>query len=126
MSYIKSITPIDGRYNYKCKELINYFSEYALIKYRLQIEIEYLIYLNKTEICSYKFTDTDILFLKSIYINFNSKESKTIKNIEKVTNHDVKSIEYYIKSIIESNAILNDKNISNLVHFGVLELQQPN
>lgn len=119
MSHIKSITPIDGRYNYKCKELINYFSEYALLKYRLQIEIEYLIYLNKTDICNYKFTDKDILFLKSIYTNFNSKESKTIKNIEKVTNHDVKSIEYYIKSIIESNPVLTDKNISTLVHFGL-------
>jgi len=105
---LTSITPIDGRYAAKVSELEEYFSEYALIKYRIKVEIEYYIALSKT----LKFK-TNAKKLRDIYKKFTPAEAKKVKTIEKTTNHDVKAVEYYIKSKIKG-----DKNIE-FIHFAL-------
>ena len=98
LNTLTAISPIDGRYNSKTKELQQYFSEFGLIKYRVLIEVEYLISLvefNVETLASFpkeKFKD-----LREIYTNFSEEDAKWIKDTEKVTNHDVKAVEYFIK-----------------------------
>ena len=115
---LTNISPIDGRYGSKTKQLNAYFSEYAFIRYRVLIEVEYLIALSKIEIVE-DLTDEETQFLKKLYSKFTIEEAKTVKAIEKEINHDVKSIEYYLKKAIDDNQSLNDKGISNFVHFGL-------
>ena len=114
--YLKCISPIDGRYKQKTGELDLYFSEMSFNKYRLLVEIEYLISLGKLEIYD-EIDDNTIEFLRSIYKNFNLEQCIKIKKIEEEINHDVKSIEYYIKKIIEEKEISND--MVNYIHFGL-------
>lgn len=115
---LTNISPIDGRYGSKTKQLNAYFSEYAFIRYRVLIEVEYLIALSKIEIVE-DLTEEETQFLKKLYSKFTIEEAKTVKEIEKEINHDVKSIEYYLKKAIDDNQTLNDKGISNFVHFGL-------
>lgn len=115
---LTNISPIDGRYGSKTKQLNAYFSEYAFIRYRVLIEVEYLIALSKIEIVE-DLTDDETQFLKKLYSKFTIEEAKTVKDIEKEINHDIKSIEYYLKKAIDDNQSLNDKGISNFVHFGL-------
>jgi len=98
ISDLTAISPIDGRYRNKVSELDIYFSEYALIKYRVLVEIEYFIALYNIPLPQLaKIDGKTISNLKNIYNNFAIKDAQRIKEIEKTTNHDVKSVEYFIK-----------------------------
>ena len=95
---LKAITPIDGRYASKTSSLISYFSEEALIKYRVQVEIEYFIALVELKLPQLSSFDTTLFSeLRTIYTHFSTDDAQQIKDIEKVTNHDVKAVEYFIK-----------------------------
>ena len=111
-----SISPIDGRYTRCTNELRYYFSEYSFIKYRLFIEIEYLITLGLYELYSIELET--IPFLRDIHETFDIDECKIVKEIENTTKHDVKSIEYYIRDkIIERYG--KDVPILQFIHFGL-------
>lgn len=117
LSMLNAISPIDGRYRSKTDCLAPYFSEEALIKYRVKVEIEYFIAL--CEIPLPQLTDFDInLFgeLRNIYLEFSAKDALAIKDIEKVTNHDVKAVEYFIKERFDA---LNISKYKEFIHFGL-------
>ena len=109
-----SISPLDGRYSEYVEELLPYFSEQGLMRYRLMIEIEYLIALSKEKSFGglSKFTKKQQLDYQKIYLNFNSSSANKIKRIERQTNHDVKAIEYYIRG-------KTDIKIHPWVHFAL-------
>lgn len=109
------ISTIDGRYKNYMENLKNYFSEFAFIRYRIKIEIEYFIELSK--IIPELNINIDINLLKNIYLKFNEDDFKKIKNIEKNINHDVKSIEYFIREKLITLG-LSKKN-TLFVHFGL-------
>lgn len=111
---IKSVSPIDGRYKEKTKELSDYFSEYAYHKYRVKVEIEYLIFFSDKNIFDVK--NSDFIELKKIYENFTIENALRIKEIEKTTNHDVKAIEYFIKEKVKE---LNIEFNYEFIHFGL-------
>lgn len=95
---LQAISPIDGRYRNKVATLSNYFSEFALIRYRVLVEIEYVIALSESGIAQLQpFDEQTQESLKNIYRNFTEEHAQAIKDIEKVTNHDVKAVEYFIK-----------------------------
>lgn len=114
---LTAVSPIDGRYREKTKVLESYFSEYALIKYRVRVEIEYFIALCNSslpqlkEVQSSKFQD-----LRNIYLQFSEADAQKIKDIEKTTNHDVKAVEYFIK---EKFDILGLQAFKEFIHFGL-------
>lgn len=117
MSVLEAISPIDGRYYNATEELIPFFSEKALIKYRILVEIEYLIAFNLDKIEGFKlFNEDEILKLRSIYQEFSKVDALQIKEIEKTTNHDVKAVEYFIKQKIDD---LNLEIHKEFVHFGL-------
>ena len=97
MDNLLNISPVDGRYHETTKELSNYFSEYALIKYRIFVEIKWLIYLLDKKILDDKITNTEKEKLLNIYNNFNLSEAHKVKDIESTIKHDVKAIEYYLR-----------------------------
>ena len=99
LTTLTAISPIDGRYRKQVHHLEDYFSEYALMKYRVLVEIEYFIFL-----ADKNFFDLGAKpkkFLKSIAENFSIEDARQIKETEKVTNHDVKAVEYFLKSKLE-------------------------
>ena len=117
ISSLKAISPIDGRYRSKIEELSEFFSEKALIKYRLLVEIEYFISL--TEIKLHNLKKWDIKMnesIRDIYRNFNDNDAKEVKMIEKSTNHDVKAVEYFIKNKFK---LLKLEKFSEYIHFGL-------
>ncbi len=117
LSTITAISPIDGRYRKTTENLDNYFSEFALIKYRVKIEIEYFIELSSIGLKQLPPIDKDaIKKLKSIYENFEIEDALKIKEIEKTTNHDVKAVEYFVK---EKLTLLGFENTIEFVHFGL-------
>ena len=97
MNELLALSPIDGRYIEKTKELADYFSEYALIKYRVLIEIKWLLYLADKKIITEKISKQDKDSIQTIIDKFNLEEAMVVKQIEKVTKHDVKSVEYYLQ-----------------------------
>ena len=114
---ITAISPIDGRYRNKVEKLSEYFSEYAIIKYRVFVEIEYFIALCNIPLPQLK--DLDEKFyddLRNIYKNFKVEDAEEVKNIEKVTNHDVKAVEYFIKRCFDK---LNLEKYKEFIHFGL-------
>jgi adenylosuccinate lyase len=112
-----SISPIDGRYYDKVKSLSNYFSEFALIKYRVFVEVEYLIALSKLSLKNFPpFNNEQIQYLKSIVDNFSIQDAEHIKEIEKKINHDVKAVEYFIKEKLDAKGL---SDIKEFVHFGL-------
>lgn len=114
---LKAITPIDGRYASKTSSLISYFSEEALIKYRVQVEIEYFIALVELKLPQLSGFNTSLFSeLRTIYTNFSTDHAQKIKDIEKVTNHDVKAVEYFIKEKFDA---LNLKKYKEFIHFGL-------
>ena len=114
---LKAITPIDGRYASKTSSLISYFSEEALIKYRVQVEIEYFIALVELKLPQLSSFDTTLFSeLRTIYTNFSTDDAQQIKDIENVTNHDVKAVEYFIKEKFDT---LNLKEYKEFIHFGL-------
>jgi len=117
LNTLNAISPVDGRYRSKTKPLHAFFSEQALIKYRVQVEIEYFISL-----CSHPVPQLESfqhsLFedLRSIYEHFSEENAKAIKNTEKTTNHDVKSVEYFLKNEFDRLGISDYKEF---IHFGL-------
>ena len=114
---LNAISPIDGRYRSKVKSLADFFSEEALIKYRVLVEIEYFIAL--CEIPLPQLMEFDSSFfkdLRAIYTDFSSKDAQAIKDIESITNHDVKAVEYFIKDKFDSLKISEYKEF---IHFGL-------
>jgi len=114
---LNAISPIDGRYSKQTELLSNYFSEKALIKYRVKVEIEYFI--NLTEIGIKNLNKWDNKFndkIRNIYINFNDDDALDVKEIEKTTNHDVKAVEYFIKRKFDEMKI---GEFSEFIHFGL-------
>ncbi len=102
LDLLTAISPIDGRYRGKTEELARYFSEYALIKYRVRVEIEYFITLCELPLPQLKDFDKNIFpLLRDIYVNFSEQDAQRVKDIEKVTNHDVKAVEYFIKEKLD-------------------------
>ena len=117
LNNLNAVTPIDGRYYNKTKDYGNYFSEQALIKYRVLVEIEYFIALTKTKIPVFKsFPHESIEKIKNIYLNFSYEDAISIKEIEKETNHDVKAVEYFIKNKFKELQL--DKFLE-YIHFGL-------
>lgn len=113
---ITSLSPLDGRYQAKTSELSTYFSEYALIKHRLIVEIGFLMALSaepKIEELP-PFSDKEMDLLAKIVENFDEKEAKKVKGIEKTTNHDVKAVEYYIKKQLKGTSL--EKHLE-FIHF---------
>ena len=94
-SSLTAISPIDGRYQSKTQELQPFFSEFGLIKYRVQVEVEYLIALAECKVDPLRDFPLELCDeLRKIYINFSEKDALWIKETEKVTNHDVKAVSY--------------------------------
>ncbi len=115
LNNLSAISPIDGRYRNQVKELAPYFSEYGLIRYRVRVEIEYLIALAEEKVFKLPKSVT-IPALKAIYEQFTEEDAATIKTTERITNHDVKAVEYFIK---EKLSALKAEQISEWVHFGL-------
>lgn len=116
-STLTAISPIDGRYHKQTISLRNIFSEYGLLKFRIQVEILWFKKLAETETIKEIpiFTNTEHNFLNQLIIDFNLKDAKKIKEIENVTNHDLKSIEYFIKEKI--NVLPKLQKSSEFIHF---------
>ncbi len=113
---ITSLSPLDGRYHSKVQELTPYFSEYALIKNRLIVELSFFMMLSAEKGIPElpPFTDKELKLLEDIIKKFNEKEAEKVKKIEKTTNHDVKAVEYYIKQKLEKTSL---KKHLEFVHF---------
>jgi adenylosuccinate lyase len=117
LTSLSAISPIDGRYRNTTAELANYFSEYALIKYRVFVEIEYFIALVEYPLPQlYQFDKTLSEKLRDIYRNFSEADAESIKEIEKTTNHDVKAVEYFIKKEFDK---LSLEPYKEFIHFGL-------
>ena len=118
LNALTAVSPIDGRYRSKTKDLASYFSEYALIKYRVRVEIEYFITLCELPLPQLKGFDHNLFErLRDIYRNFSEADAQRVKDIEKVTNHDVKAVEYFIKE--ELDKIGNFEDYKEFIHFGL-------
>jgi len=114
---LSAISPIDGRYRNTTSELGGYFSEYALIKYRVFVEIEYFIALCQHPLPQLQDFDKNVAEkLRAIYKNFNEQDAESIKQIEKITNHDVKAVEYFIKKEFDK---LGLEAYKEFIHFGL-------
>ncbi|MFK8266782.1 adenylosuccinate lyase [Capnocytophaga cynodegmi] len=114
---LQAISPIDGRYADKTKELIPFFSEEALIKYRILVEVEYFIALCELPLPQLKNFPKNIFpKLRELYQNFDSTSAAKVKEIEKTTNHDVKAVEYFIKNAFDK---LNISEYKEFIHFGL-------
>ena len=117
MKPLTAISPIDGRYRDKVENLANYFSESALIRYRVTVEVEYFIALCEIPLPQLtKFNHDLFEQLREIYRNFTTEDAQKIKDIEKVTNHDVKAVEYFIKEKFDE---LNLHEYKEFIHFGL-------
>ena len=114
LSALTAISPVDGRYNKNTLQLAQYFSEYALIKYRLKVEVEYFITLSEK-----KFFKTDAKLktaLRLVVENFSEEDALQIKKTESITNHDVKAVEYFLK---EKLSLLGADDLQEWIHFGL-------
>ena len=117
LTQLNAISPIDGRYRNKISKLANYFSEEALIKYRVLVEIEYFIALCEIPLPQLANFNSELFpDLRKIYEDFSATDAQKIKDIEKVTNHDVKAVEYFIK---EKFDVLDLQKYKEFIHFGL-------
>ncbi|MCY1488469.1 Adenylosuccinate lyase [compost metagenome] len=117
LTELNAISPIDGRYRNKTYSLSQYFSEEALIKYRVLVEIEYFISLCEIPLPQLKTVDPSVFeSLRNLYKNFSADDAKAIKEIEKTTNHDVKAVEYFIKTAFDKLGLSEHKEF---IHFGL-------
>ncbi len=117
LSPLQAISPIDGRYASKTESLSPFFSEEALIKYRVLVEIEYFIALCELPLPQLQSVESSLFDkLREIYTSFSSKDAQAIKDIEKVTNHDVKAVEYFIKEKFDA---LGLQSYKEFIHFGL-------
>jgi adenylosuccinate lyase len=118
LDVLTAISPIDGRYRNKTEQLAGYFSEYALIRYRVRVEIEYFITLCELPLPQLEGFDHNLFEpLRNIYRNFTEENAVRVKEIEKTTNHDVKAVEYFIKE--ELDKIGNFESFKEFIHFGL-------
>lgn len=117
LSILTAISPVDGRYRGKVSELAPYYSEFALIQYRVRVEIEYFIALCELPVPQLQGIDKSLFeALRNIYKNFSLADAETVKNTEKVTNHDVKAVEYFIKGKFDEMGLSDYKEF---IHFGL-------
>src|SRR5690606_15070497 len=117
LNALNALSPIDGRYRRQTESLAPYFSEEALIKYRVRIEIEYFIALCQLPLPQLSHVKPQIFEpLRDLYLNFSSEDALQIKEIEKTTNHDVKAVEYFIKQAFDRLGLSNEKEF---IHFGL-------
>lgn len=117
LTQLNAISPIDGRYRKKISSLSNYFSEEALIKYRVRVEIEYFIALCEIPLPQLADFETNhFADLRKIYEDFTTNDAQKIKDIEKITNHDVKAVEYFIKEKFDALGLEKHKEF---IHFGL-------
>ncbi|MFN5375424.1 MAG: adenylosuccinate lyase [Chitinophagaceae bacterium] len=114
LSSLTAISPIDGRYRSQVEGLSSYFSEYGLIQYRLRVETEYFIALSKQKL--FKLENSSINKLKKVYEDFTPNTALEIKNLEKITNHDVKALEYFMKKELDA---LGLSSLKEFIHFGL-------
>ncbi len=114
---LTAISPVDGRYRSQASKLASYFSEFALIRYRVKVEVEYFIALCELPLPQLKEFKKDLFGdLREVYVNFSLEDAKRIKDIEKVTNHDVKAVEYFLKEAFET---LGVSEFKEFIHFGL-------
>jgi len=117
LSSITAVSPIDGRYRNKTSKLSDYFSEYALFKYRVQSEVEYFIALCNIPLPGLSDFDNELFDkLRDIYIKFSPTDAVSIKQIEKITNHDIKAVEYFVKECFDKLELTEYKEF---IHFGL-------
>lgn len=117
LQQLTAVSPIDGRYRNKVDDLANYFSEYALIKYRVRVEIEYFIALCEIPVPALSSVDKNKYeALRNIYKKFSIDNAKRIKEIENTTNHDVKAVEYFLKEQFDA---LGMSEVKEYIHFGL-------
>jgi adenylosuccinate lyase len=117
LNELTAISPVDGRYRNQVTDLSTFFSEFGLIKYRLQIEVEYFIALCSIPLPQLKdFDHADFEKLRNIYRNFSEADGIKIKEVERVTNHDVKAVEYFIKEYFDQNGW---EKFKEFIHFGL-------
>lgn len=117
LTELTAISPVDGRYRNKCERLDEYFSEYALIRYRVKVEIEYFIALCEIPLGPLATVNHDVFVsLRDIYKNFTVNDAARIKEIESVTNHDVKAVEYFLKERFDA---LGLESYKEFIHFGL-------
>jgi adenylosuccinate lyase len=117
MNELTAITPIDGRYRNKVADLANYFSEFALIKYRVLVEVEYFILLAEKEIgLMAEFPKNKYADLRNIYLNFTEEDALKVKATERITNHDVKAVEYLLKEKLNEWGL---SKFEEYIHFGL-------
>lgn len=115
LSTLTAISPIDGRYFLQTNALSNYFSEYALFKYRVEIELKYLIFLSKEKITR-AITKEEEKQIRGVYEKFSLKDAQKIKDLETETKHDVKAVEYFIRNKFSQTSL---SNLENWIHFGL-------
>ena len=117
LTKLTAISPIDGRYRDKCEVLADYFSEYALIRYRVLVEVEYFIALCELPLPQLAGVDTAAMEkLRDVYRDFSEADALRVKEIEQTTNHDVKAVEYLIKEKMDG---LGLQPFKEFVHFGL-------
>lgn len=117
LTSLNAISPIDGRYRDKVEELQQYFSEFALIKYRVWVEVEYFIALCRIPLPQLEsFQSINFDKLRQIVTNFNESDAQRIKQIESITNHDVKAVEYFLKEKFDALGLTEHKEF---IHFGL-------
>lgn len=117
LTELTAISPVDGRYRNKCERLDEYFSEYALIRYRVKVEVEYFIALCEIPLGPLASVNHDVFdALRDIYKNFTVADAARIKEIESVTNHDVKAVEYFLKERFDA---LGLEAYKEFIHFGL-------
>jgi adenylosuccinate lyase len=114
LNTLTAVSPIDGRYRHQIQSLDDYFSEYALIKYRVIVEIEYFLFLNRKNF--FTLPASARKFLNTVIDQFSLEDAAEIKQTEKITNHDVKAVEYFIKSKLNQT---NADDCKEWVHFGL-------
>jgi len=117
LSPLTAISPVDGRYRSKTEKYAEYFSEFALIRFRVQVEIEYFIALCEIPLKELQSVPTDCFDkLRAIYIHFQDSDAEKIKEIEQTTNHDVKAVEYFLKQQFD---LLGLSDYKEFIHFGL-------
>ncbi len=114
LNQLTAVSPVDGRYRKYCESLADYFSEYALMKYRVHVEVEYFIFLSDKKMFSIAAGTKQML--RNAVKNFSLKDAMSIKEIEKTTNHDVKAVEYFLKGLLDKTKDVSSKE---WIHFGL-------
>ncbi|MBR5688368.1 MAG: adenylosuccinate lyase [Prevotella sp.] len=118
LDVLTAISPVDGRYRGKTEQLADFFSEFALIRYRVRVEIEYFIALCELPLPQLKSLDKELIpRMRDIYLQFTEQDAARVKEIERTTNHDVKAVEYFIKERLD--AIGGFDQYKEFVHFGL-------